>query len=325
MLCVCHGETDPAWNLAAEEYLLKTSREDCFMLWRNQSAVIVGRNQNTLAQINMDFLKTHNIPVVRRLSGGGAVYHDLGNVNFTIIKQADSAQGLDFRPYTRPILDFLEAMQVPAAFDGRNDLTIDGRKISGNAQYLWEGKVLHHGTLLFDVNLQMLAAVLQVDSSKYRDKAIQSISQRVTNISHHLSEDLSVTEFIERIFTHIQRAHNGRRATFSKTDMAAIEGFARGRYRRWEWNFGDSPAYNFHKSSRTSGGTIEVRLDVHGGIIRAARLYGDYFGIRDIGEVEAALVGRRHEHADIAETLESLAVEEYIHGVTASELVRVFF
>lgn len=325
MLCLLNAATEPAWNLAAEEYLLTSSREDCFMLWRNRSAIIVGCNQNTHAQVNPEFLAIHRTPVVRRLSGGGAVYHDLGNVNFTMIDVGGRNPQMDFRNYTRPILDFLNHIGVPAIFDGRNDLSLGGRKISGNAQYVHQGKILHHGTLLFDVNLEMLAEALRVDPSKFQDKAVDSIRQRVANVRPHLSGPISVDDFMEQLLHFVQRSNNGRRAAFSQADMQAIESLAEQKYRRWEWNFGHSPHYNFRKTTRTAGGTLEVHLDVQQGVIRAIRLHGDYFGVRGIRDLEELLVGCRHCKEAISGAIGHLPIGEYIHGVSVEELTNALF
>lgn len=325
MLCLLNNSTEPAWNLAAEEYLLSSSHEDCFMLWRNRSAVIVGCNQNTRAQVNAEFLEKYNTPVVRRLSGGGAVYHDLGNVNFTLIDVSGRDRQMDFRTYTRPILDHLNRIGVPAVFDGRNDLSLEGRKISGNAQYIHRGRILHHGTLLFDVDLEMLAEALLVDPSKFQDKAVDSIRQRVTNIRPHLPDSVSIEKFVEQLLLSVQESKNARRASFSEADRQAIESLADEKYRRWEWNFGHSPDYNFCKTTRTTGGTLEVHLNVQRGIIQGVRLYGDYFGVRDIRVVEEVLVGCRHCRETISGAIGRLSIGDYIHGVSREEFIDALF
>jgi len=325
MLCLLNTATEPAWNLAAEEYLLKSSCEDCFMLWRNRSAIIVGCNQNTHAQVNAEFLARYSTPVVRRLSGGGAVYHDLGNVNFTIIDVSGRNRQMDFRNYTRPILDFLNRIGVPAVFDGRNDLSLGGLKISGNAQYIRRGRVLHHGTLLFDVDLEMLAEALLVDPSKFQDKAVDSIRQRVTNVRPHLRASVPIDEFMEQLLVFVQESKSGRRASFSEADIQTIESLAEEKYRRWEWNFGHSPDYNFCKTIRTAGGTLEVHLNVQEGIIRAVRLYGDYFGVRNIRDVERVLVGCRHCRESISGAIAHFSIGEYIHGSSAEEFINALF
>ncbi|GAB6910011.1 Lipoate-protein ligase LplJ [Desulfosarcina cetonica] len=325
MYCFTRTETDPAFNLAAEEYLLKNADEDCFMLWRNHKAIIVGRNQNTLSEINPDFVDRHGIRVVRRITGGGAVYHDLGNVNFTFIKANGGKKEIDFAAYTRPILDYLNTLAVPAKLDGRNDLIVEGLKISGNAQHIHKQRVLHHGTLLFDVDLEMLAAVLLVDPAKYTDKAIQSIRSRVTNISEHLVGPMDVETFMDDLTTHIRKAHAGKPGHLSADDRAAIEDLAEQKYRRWEWNFGSSPEYNFRRVTRTPGGTIEVCLDVRDGVIHAARFYGDYFGKADIADIEVRLVGCQHRRSALQKRLDGVFLTNYIKDVSMDQLLDAMF
>jgi len=186
MLIINDLRTDPYFNLAAEEYALKNFKADCFMLWRNEPSIIVGKHQNTLAEINLDYVKKRNIKVGRRLSGGGAVFHDLGNLNFTFISTgAQENRLVDFRRFTMPILEVLQNLGIEAVFEGRNDLTIHGRKFSGNAEHVWKNRILHHGTLLFSSVLTDLSEALKVDPLKFRDKAVKSIRSRVTNISKH--------------------------------------------------------------------------------------------------------------------------------------------
>lgn len=325
MRCFFNSVTEPGFNLAAEEYLLTRSHEDCFMLWRNRRAIIVGRNQNTQAQINPEYVAARKIPVVRRLSGGGAVYHDLGNVNFTLIKTAGTSRDLKLAAFTRPVLNFLHRLGVPARFDGRNDLAVGGRKISGNAQHIHNGRVLHHGTLLFDVDLDALATALLVDPVKYRDKAVKSIRKRVTNICRHLEPPVSVGQFMERLLSHIETANNGYRDVFSPADTAAIQKLAREKYDRWEWNYGRSPTYNFRKSARTPGGTLDVYMDVQKGVIRSVRLYGDYFGAGDVRDVETALEGCPHTRPTVAAVIGGLPVETYLKGFSREALVAALF
>lgn len=325
MHCYSNPETDPAFNLAAEEYLFENADEDCFMLWRNHNAIIVGKNQNTLSQINPAFVERHGISVVRRITGGGAVYHDLGNVNFTFVKVHGELQEIDFAAYTRPILDHLNRLSVPARLDGRNDLTVNGLKISGNAQHISNNRVLHHGTLLFDVDLEMLAAVLLVDPEKYTDKAVQSIRSRVTNIGEHLSPRPTVEQFMADLGGHIQKAHGATATRLSDADRQAIEQLAESKYRQWDWNFGASPAYDFQRSTRTPGGTIDIRMDVDEGIIRGIRIYGDFFGIDDIGDIEARLAGCRHQPDFIKERLSGIEMERYIKDVSVDQLIEAMF
>ena len=191
MLCIYNKNTNPYFNLACEEYILKEFNEECFMLWRNSPCIVVGKNQNTLSEINKDYVDKNNITIVRRLSGGGAVFHDLGNINFTFISNQKETFN-DFKRFTVPIIDALKQLNVNAEFSGRNDLTIDGKKFSGNAQYCYKNRVLHHGTLLFSANVKDISQSLNVKEKKFEGKAVKSVKSRVTNISSHLKSPMKV-------------------------------------------------------------------------------------------------------------------------------------
>ncbi|MCB2145811.1 MAG: lipoate--protein ligase [Deltaproteobacteria bacterium] len=325
MLCLIHSETEPAVNLAAEEYLLKNADEDCFMLWRNHNAIIVGRNQNTMAEIDPDFVERHGIRVVRRITGGGAVYHDLGNINFTFIKATNGNPDIDFAAHTRPILSFLNHLSVPAELDKHNDLIVNGLKISGNAQHIHKKRVLHHGTLLFDADLTMLTAALQVDPATYHDKAVQSIRSRVTNIRSHMAVPLSVEAFMESLMATIRDATNGQTTAFSAADRTAIEELAERKYRSWEWNYGASPDYRFKKSTRTPRGNIAVSLEVQEGTIRALRLYVDGFGRGDVIDMEQRLFGCRHSRDAIRARLSVFFQKITTKTVTVDQLLDAMF
>ncbi|AMK12521.1 MAG: lipoate--protein ligase [Pseudodesulfovibrio sp.] len=317
--------TDPAFNLAAEEWLLTRSDEDVFMLWRNRPAVIVGRNQNTLAEIDEAFTRTRGIPVVRRLSGGGAVFHDLGNINFTFITRGNPSQGLDFERFTAPIQQALGAMGVACEFSGRNDLLIDGKKFSGNAQHFHAGRILHHGTLLFASDMADLSGALRTDPEKYRDKAVKSVRSRVTNISSHLPAPMEVTAFIKALMDHVSGHTPMDDMVLSAEEQASIEALAAARYRTWEWNFGSSPAYNFSRRTRTPGGLLDVNMQVKKGLIVKARLFGDYFGVRDIDPLERRIEGCAHERTALEERLSGLPLGEYLNGVTLPVLLDCLF
>lgn len=318
-------KTDPAFNLAAEEYLLKNTNEDCCMLWRNHNTIVVGRNQNTLSEINPEFVRKHDINVVRRITGGGAVFHDLGNINFTFIKVGEQIKKIDFSAYTRPILGYLNQSSVPARLDGRNDLTVEGLKISGNAQHIHKNRVLHHGTLLFDVNLEMLATVLLEDPEKYRDKAVQSIRSRVTNIRKYLMENPTVEQFMQDLGRYMQKAYHAIPTRFSDDDLRQINDLAQKRYRQWNWNFGDSPAHDFSRSTRTPGGTIDIRMTVKNGSIQSIRFFGDFFGIDPVRDMEKRLTGCRHAPQSIKKILNAVDLERYIKDVSVEHLVQTMF
>ncbi|MEI6682191.1 MAG: lipoate--protein ligase [Bacteroidota bacterium] len=327
MLIIRRHNTDPYFNLATEEYVLKNFEEDSFMLWRNAPSIIVGKHQNTLAEINVDYVKSNNIPVVRRLSGGGAVFHDLGNLNFTFIQKGHEESLIDFRKYTLPILEVLEKIGINARFEGRNDLTIDGMKFSGNAEHIWKNRVLHHGTLLFSAHMPDLAAALHADPLKFTDKAVKSVRSRVTNISEHLKEPIDVLQFATLIQEHIAEKYpDAKFLDLTAEDHEKIYELVRNKYNTWEWNFGYSPNYNFKKIVRTEkSGTIEFDLDVHNGIIQHIKIFGDYFSKFDTEDIETALTGVAHQEPVIRETLLPFNIDNYFSGITMKELVGGMF
>lgn len=325
MLCILNTETEPAFNLAAEEYLLRSCRENVFMLWRNRKAIVVGCNQNSLAQINADAVRRENIPVIRRISGGGAVYHDMGNINYTFIATDRFRRGLSYRDYLAPVRDFLRRMGIDAQFEGRSDLSVHGLKISGNAQHRHRDKVLHHGTILFDVDLTALTRCLQATPEKFRDKAIDSVRKPVANIGPYLDAGTTAERFMEQMMTDVQCAGGGRRAVFSRADRHAIGRLVDEKYARWEWNFGRSPKYQFLKTIKTVGGVLDIRMTVHSGIIRDIQILSDNPVGRRVSELESALVGCPHRFSDMARMVTGLGQTGILHEKFPMELAAALF
>ncbi|MGB4204105.1 MAG: lipoate--protein ligase [Bacteroidales bacterium] len=326
MICIRRTETDPYFNIAAEEYVLHEFTDDCFMLWRNEPSVIVGKHQNTLAEINYDFVTQNKIKVVRRISGGGAVFHDLGNINFTFIMNGQPGQLVDFRKFTQPIIDVLATLDIEAKFEGRNDLTIDGKKFSGNAEHVFKNRVLHHGTLLYRATINNLAGALNVDPDKFRDKAIKSVRSRVTNISEHLKVELEIEDFISLVMNHILEMYpNAQLYEFSDNDRKKIRELVQTKYGTWDWNYGYSPKYNFKKSIRTNGGKVEFNFDVKDGIIEKANIYGDFFSRANIHDLEQALIGIPHREQEVLKVLGSFEIGTYFKNITLEELIPALF
>lgn len=326
MLCIRRTETDPYFNLAAEEYVLREFNDDCFMLWLNKPSVIVGKHQNTLAEINYDYIIKHDIKVVRRISGGGTVFQDLGNINFTFIKNGELGKLVDFRSFTQPIIDVLATLGIEARFEGRNDLTIGGRKFSGNAEHVFKNRVLHHGTMLYEAKITDLTAALNVDPDKFNDKAIKSVRSRVTNISEHLKNPLNIEDFISLVMDHILKTYsNTRLYEFSEKDRKEIRELVKSKYSTWEWNFGYSPKYNFKKAIRTSGGKVEFNFNVQNGIINQAVIFGDFFSRADVNDIETALMGIAHREDEVLRVLSRFEIGKYFKNITLEELVPALF
>ena len=242
MNIVRSNTSNPAFNLATEEFLMNHKQDNWFYLYINAPSIIVGKHQNSLAEINVDYVKENGVIVIRRTTGGGAVFHDPGNLNFTFIMKEHSGETADFRKYTQPIIDVLQAMDVDAKFEGRNDMTIEGKKFSGNAKAFYNGKILQHGTLLFNSTLPNLSQALKLNPLKYRDKAVKSISSRVTNISEHLKHDITLEEFEKRIVDHVRTMYADAKVyELTEEDRAAIQKLVDEKYGTWDWNFGNSP------------------------------------------------------------------------------------
>ncbi|MFW5978975.1 MAG: lipoate--protein ligase [Bacteroidia bacterium] len=327
MLCIKNSDTNPYFNLAAEEYALKKFGDNMFMLWRNRPSIIVGIHQNTLAEINFDYVKKNNIDIVRRLSGGGAVFHDLGNLNFTFIKNLNKHNNkVDFSAFSKPIIEVLRSMGLNAKFEGRNDIVIDGRKISGNAQHVSNNRMIHHGTLLFSSKMTDLSSALKTNPLKFQGKAVKSVKSRVTNIEEHLKDKMDVLEFRDRIMDYIILANkNAEMYEYTEEDRAKINQMVENKYGTWDWNFGSSPKYNFEKMVKTSGGNIEFHINVDKGIMKDIKIYGDYFNTLATRDVEELLKGTPHEEKKIKEKLDSIYFDKYFHKVKKKEFMAGMF
>jgi len=311
--------TDPAWNLAAEQYVFDSLPKDrmYFMLWQNDNAIIIGKHQNTLAQINEAYVKEKGIRVVRRLSGGGAVYHDLGNLNFTFIADAAQKDTLDFQLFCKPVVRALGAVGVHAEINGRNDMTIDGKKFSGNSQYVKNGRVMHHGTILFRSDLDTINRALQVDPEKIQAKGVGSVRSRVTNVSEYLDRDVTLEQFRKLLLESVLQENPGEEYVLSGEDLAKIEQLRQEKYGTWQWNYGYSPECTLLKKARIEGcGTVEAHLTVSHGQVENVQFYGDFFSVREPSELAQKLIGCRPVREDYEKALKNTAVSDYFVGLT---------
>ena len=316
--------TDPAWNLALDEYLLTRFPGEVIALWRNGPSVIIGKNQNALEEIDLDFVRSRQIPVVRRLTGGGAVFHDLGNLNYTLVQPCGTGDFNNYAKFTKPIVDFLATLGVEAALSGRNDLLVDGQKFSGNAQAVRGGHILHHGTLLFSADLSRLAGALRPQAIKLESKGVKSVSSRVTNLAGHLPAPMEVEEFLERLRTYFLQTVSGLTpCTLTAAWSAAVDDLCREKYRSWDWNFGAAPRYTWSRAIKFPFGLVDARLDVDHGIIRSAALYGDYFGRLDSAGLAGRLVGLPHRREDLLPVLQTIPLWDYIAGCGPEDLLAL--
>lgn len=275
MLLIDRPQTDPYFNLAAEEYLLKNMKEDCFMLWVSEPSIIIGKHQNAFAEISRQFVKENDIPVVRRISGGGTVFHDPGNLNFSFISHGEKEKLVDFRRFTLPIIDYLNSLGLPARFEGKNDIRIHGLKISGNAEHVYHDKVLHHGTLLFNARLGRLNQAIKGQELLFTDKAVRSMRSTVTNISELLDHPLSMKDFQKGIIDHMKSRHPNLKTTMLDAgDIHSIDLLAKEKYKSWEWNFGYSPKFTFEKQVTFKKLRFRVIISVHKGIISQIQAEG---------------------------------------------------
>lgn len=317
------SSTDPRWNLALEEYVFDSLPQDksYFMLWQNHNTIVVGKNQNAAAEINGQFVRSRGITVVRRLSGGGTVYHDLGNLNFTFITDADE---IDLRRFCLPIVEALAQLGVTAEINGRNDITIEGKKFSGNSQYLRNGRVMHHGTLMFRSDLHVLRDALQVDREKLSAKGIASVSSRVTNISDHLPPEVTIEDLRQALLRCVPCEDGGTPYHLTEEDLAAINAIAEKRYASWEWTYGLSRALEISRKKRIENcGTVEISLSTDGGIITALDIHGDFFGSGDIPTLCASLIGCRCEASALNRQLSAIDLSHYIYNCPQEALVEL--
>ena len=318
--------TDPAWNLALEQYVFDymDKSKSYFMLWQNDNTIVIGRYQNTIAEINNDYVRENNIHVVRRLSGGGAVYHDMGNLNFTFIMDAKDADKINFHMFCEPIVQALASFGVKAEITGRNDMTVDGRKFSGNAQYIKQGRVMHHGCIMVHADTSVLGRALHVDQQKIAAKGVKSVVSRVANLSEFLPAGVGVPEFKARLVEILSRKEEFHPCELTEEAFLVIDRLKRERYDTWDWNYGRSPAYTNTRKMRIEGcGTIEVSVEADKGEIQGLEFFGDFFALGDVDELAQRLVGTQCRRDALEEKLAEIRPETYIRNLTAQALAEL--
>lgn len=324
MIYIENRDTRSDYNLALEQYVFDQmpKSESYFILWRNCPSIIIGKYQNTIEEVNAAYVKENGIPVVRRLSGGGAVYHDLGNINYTYITDGNLDGNMNLGEFCNPLIAALESVGINAELSGRNDILVDGKKVSGNAQYCRNGRIMHHGTILYNSDLSVLEKALKVTAEKIQSKGIKSVRSRVANIIDYMKEPLPVEDFQEIIRIRLCSGEDVKKYELQKEDMEAIEKIRLDRYGTWEWNWGNSPAYTVCKERKIEGcGNFRIYLQVEEGRVKECQFCGDFFGDGPSEELLQALKGCLLRTDSLQEALKEVDISQCFFGMSKEQLI----
>ncbi len=325
MKYIVNHSNNPAYNVALEAYAFRElmDEDELFILWINEPAIIIGKHQNAIQEINTEYTEQHGIHVARRLSGGGAVYHDLNNLNYTIISNKSDEGAFDFKTFSQPVIETLADLGVDAEFSGRNDIEIDGKKICGNAQAYYKGRMMHHGCLLFDVDMSVLGDALKVSKDKIESKGVKSVRARVTNILKELPEKITVDDFSDNLFQKMQDSYpDMTEYQLSPDELRKIEQSANEQFGTWDWTYGKAPEYTISRDVRYPAGKITTYANVENSIIKSIKIYGDFFGIRDVDDIEMLLIGEPYDYNAILEKLATIDISQYFSRMITEEVAK---
>lgn len=325
MKYIVNTSNDPAYNVALEAYAFQklTDIDEIFILWINEPAIIIGRHQNTIQEINKEFIDKNGIHVVRRLSGGGAVYHDLNNLNYTIISNNTQEGAFDFQTFSKPVINTLAKLGVKAEFTGRNDLEINGQKFAGNAQAYYKGRMMHHGCLLFDVDMSVLGQALKVSKDKIESKGIKSVRARVTNIVDHLSDKITVQEFSDAILAQMKEEYPEMdEYVLSDAELSEIQAMRDNQFATWDWTYGKAPEYTIERGVRYPAGKITTYANVENSTIKSVKIFGDFFGVKPVDDIEKMLEGVRYDYKDVLAALKTVDTSQYFSRMTPEEITK---
>jgi lipoate---protein ligase len=316
MFCINLESTDPFFNLAIEEVLLKYRTEDFLILGINSPSIIIGKHQSAHRESDTRFAEMNNIPVIRRISGGGTVFHDNGNLNFTFITQSEPGRQIDFQKYTRPVIDFLVSAGIEARFEGKNDLKVEGLKVSGNAEHVFRNRVLHHGTLLFSSSLEILRNTIRKDTSHYTTRAVASNPSPVMNLSDKVKLYDDILKFRSGMMDYfLTSLHGAETYNPAESDILAAQALANSKYKTWEWNYAYGPEYRFNTSFILKGNSYSVSILVRNGLIEDCEIKGS----GDLAKAGKKLTGHRHMADDILKVLNQEGI-----AITKDEVYMFF-
>lgn len=317
-------KTNPYYNLALEEYAFNIlgQKEDCFILWQNENTIVVGKYQNTAEEINSEYVREKDIKVVRRLSGGGAVYHDSGNLNFSFIINKEHNPEFEFSLYVQPVISVLKKYGINAVASGRNDITIDGKKFSGNSQYMKNKRILHHGCIMLDSNIEDVSAALKVNEAKFVSKSIKSVKSRVTTINANVKEKITMQQFKSELKDAVFSLNSVKEYKLTQSDEEAILKLQKEKYETWEWNYGKNPPYNVIREKKFDSGLVTIKMQVEHFKIEEIKIYGDFFGKSDITELEEKLKGLALDET-LSEVISAIDIDTYIKGITAKDMIEL--
>jgi len=323
MRIIVSGNTSGTFNLVLEKYLVDNFMEDTFIIWSNSHGVYIGKNQNTLEELNMDFVNENNFEVFRRLSGGGTIFHDMNTVYYSFITKNERTVKDNFIHWNNVIVEFLNSVNVKAELSGRNDVLIEGRKISGSAEHYSSDLLVHHGSLLFDTDIAFLAKSLTPNKKKFLSKAVNSVKARVDNIANHTS--LSVEEFKNELVKFVEKKYKGVHAPITELEIEETNKMIEDFYGTYEWNFGKSPKYTHFKEDKYPYGIVGVKLEVKEGLIKNINILGDFFSKADISELEKMFIGCKHELSSINKIVSNTEISKYIVGAIDEDLVKLIW
>jgi lipoate-protein ligase A len=326
MIYIISKSYKPQFNIAMEEYCFTKlmQYEKVFILWINEPSIIIGKHQNTLQEVNMQYVRENDIHIVRRITGGGAVYHDHNNLNYTIISNEKKGTEFDFKTFSEPVIETLRGLGVEARFTGRNDILIDGKKVCGNAQAYKNDRIMHHGCLLFNTNLSVLSKALETPKDMIESRSVKSVRSEVANIKSFIKDDITVEDFSRKILCQMkQKFPEMSEYQFNQNELAEICQTAEEKFSSWNWNFGHSPQYSLTRNTRFAGGKIQVYLTIKNFIIENVKFYGTFFGNdSDLSALEHAFAGVKYTPEAIREKFKTINTADYFAGFSVDELVE---